>query len=49
MDETLQMRSTSKADKDKESFGHYNRFLGLKMAYFSPKKTVFLADFEIIV
>ena len=44
MDETLQMRSTFKADKDKESFGHYKLILGPKMALFWPPKSVFLAD-----
>ena len=48
MDETWQMRSTFKTDEDNESFGHYKLILGPKMAYFCPKKPVFLAYFGII-
>ena len=46
MDETWQMRSTFKTDKDKESFGHYKLILGPKMALFWPPKSVFLADWR---
>ena len=38
------IRATFKADKDKESFGHYKLILGPKMALLWHPKSVFLAD-----